>query len=131
MLKILKRTHCERKPEKEEIPISWKCGVDHQAVNGSQSKNWIWSSNKVDSVLHQFWSSSLSICFKQAIHVPPFNVDGFETRNEKLVYNVFKKNEVLIPSSNWPESFTNHIQRPLYSTIVYWFFRKVKFMNNK
>ena len=29
---------------------------------------------------------SLSNCFKQAIHVPPFDVGGFETRDGKLVY---------------------------------------------
>ena len=79
MPKILKRTHGERKPEKEKIPISWKCGLDHLAINGSQSKNWIQSLNKLDSVLRQFRSSSLSDCFKQVINVPPFNVDGFET----------------------------------------------------
>ena len=48
-------------------------------------------SNKLGSGLRQFRSSSLSNCFKQAIHVPPFYVDGFETRNGKLVYNVLKK----------------------------------------
>ena len=48
-------------------------------------------SNKLGSGLRQFRSSSLSNCFKQAIHVPPFYADGFETRNGKLVYNVLKK----------------------------------------
>ena len=52
----------------------------------SQSENWIQYSNKLGSGLRQFRSSSLSNCFKQAIHVPPFDVDGFETRDGKLVY---------------------------------------------
>ena len=68
-------------------------------------------SDKLGSGLRQFRSSSLSNCFKQAIHIPPFYVDGFETRNGKLVYNVQKKNLVLISRSNLPESFTDHIQR--------------------
>ena len=97
--------------------------VNPKTESGPQTR-WTQFSTNFGPVLYQFF-------FKQAVHVPPFNVDGFETRNEKLIYNVFLKNEVLIPSSNWPESFTNHIQRPLYSTIVYWFFRKVKFMNNE
>ena len=77
----------------------------------SQSENWIQYSNKLGSGLRQFRSSSLSNCFKQAIHVPPFDVDGFETWDGKLVYNVLKKKLVLISRSNLPESFTDHIQR--------------------
>ena len=68
-------------------------------------------SDKLGSGLRQFRSSSLSNCFKQAIHVPPFDVDGFETWDGKLVYNVLKKKLVLISRSNLPESFTDHIQR--------------------
>ena len=56
------------------------------------------SVRKLDPVLKQaglrsppIRSSSLSNCFKQAVHVPPFDVDGFETRDGKLVYNVLKK----------------------------------------
>ena len=52
----------------------------------SKSENWIQYSNKLGSGLRQFRSSSLSNCFKQAIHVPPFDVGGFETRDGKLVY---------------------------------------------
>ena len=44
-----------------------------------QSENWIQHVNKLGSGLIQFRYSSLSNCFKQAIHVPPFDVDGFET----------------------------------------------------
>ena len=89
--KILKRILRERRPEKKKIPISWKCGFDHLAVNVSRSKNWIRSSNKLDSVLRQFRSSSLSNCFNRAINVPPFNVDRFETRDRKLVCNALNK----------------------------------------
>ena len=56
-----------------------------------QSENWIQHENKLGSGLIQFRYSSLSNCFKQTIHVPPFDVDGFETRDGKLVYNVLKK----------------------------------------
>ena len=52
----------------------------------SKSENWIQYSNKLGSGLRQFWSSSISNCFKQAIHVPSFDVGGFETRDGKLVY---------------------------------------------
>ena len=57
--------------------------------------------------------------FQKDNTVPPFNVDGFETRYEKLVCNVLKKVnffyqvppdlKVLLITSN----------TPLYSTIVY------------
>ena len=57
----------------------------------SQSENLIRYSNKLGSRLRQFRSSSLSNCFKQAIRVPPFDVDGFENRDGKLVCNVLKK----------------------------------------
>ena len=60
-------------------------------VTLGQSANWIQHENKLGSGLIQFRYSSLSNCFKQAIHVPPFDVDGFETRDGKLVYNVLKK----------------------------------------
>ena len=85
MPKILKRTLREKGPEKDE--------------NTYFMKMWTWSLSrklksiqKLDPVLKQGGLSSLSNCFKRATHVPPFNIDGFETRNEKLVCNVLKKN---------------------------------------
>ena len=57
----------------------------------SQSENLIRYSNKLGSRLRQFRFSSLSNSFKQAIRVPPFDVDGFENRDGKLVCNVLKK----------------------------------------
>ena len=72
-----------------------------------QSKNWIQHENKLGSGLIQFWYSSLSNCFKQARHVPPFDVDGFETRDGKLVYNVLKKFSSHIKIHlTWGRSFT-------------------------
>ena len=87
MPKILKRTCREKRPEKEEYLLSWKCGLNYLAV--SQSENWIQYSNKLVSV-RQFRSSYLSNCVKRAEHVPLFSVDGFEIRDGKLVYNVSK-----------------------------------------
>ena len=88
-------------------------------------------SNKLGSGLRQFRSSSLSNCFKQAIHVPPFYVDGFETRNGKLVYNVQKKIQFSYQDLTYLKVLLITSNAPLFSTIVYWFFRKVKWMNNK
>ena len=75
-----------------------------ESVRSGTQTSWAQVSANFGPVLYQ-------ICFKQAIHIPPFYVDGFETRNGKLVYNVQKKNLVLISRSNLPESFTDHIQR--------------------
>ena len=103
----------------------------------SLSRKWK-SIQKLDPVLKQAGISSPPISvqfsvklFQKDNTVPPFNVDGFETRDKKLVCNVLKKVnffyqvppdlKVLLITSN----------TPLYSTIVYWFFRKVKLLNNK
>ena len=58
-LRFWKEPSVRGENEKKKTPISWKCGLDHLAVNGSQSKNWIHSSNKLVTVLHQFRSISL------------------------------------------------------------------------
>ena len=64
---ILERTYRKKRPEKEG--------------NTYFMKMWTWS-------LSCGWKSIRQ--FQQAIHVPPFEVDDFETRDWKLVYNVLK-----------------------------------------
>ena len=96
MPRILKRTLRETGPEKEEY-------LFHENADLVLSRKGK-SIKKLDPVLkraglRKFSSSSLSNCFKRAISVPPFNVDGFETRNKKLVCNLLKK-KVLMSSSN-------------------------------
>ena len=68
-------------------------------------KMWTWSlsgkwksTQKLDPVLKQAGISSPPISvhfsvklFQKGNTLPPFNVDGFETRDRKLVCNVLKK----------------------------------------
>ena len=109
-------------------------------------KMWTWSLSrkwksiqKLDPVLKQSGLSSPPISihfsvklFQTGTHVPPFNIDGFETRNEKLVCNVLKKKIKLsyqVPTDLKVLLITSNA--PFYSTVVNWFFKKVKFMNNE
>ena len=65
------------------------------------------------------------------VHVPLFYVGGFETRDEKPICNVLKEIQFSYQVPTYLKFLLITSNAPLYSIIVYWFLRKVKFRNNK